>query len=307
MSSKSRLHWSIDLLDFYFRRKILGQKIPLLASFKITYRCNLKCHACPFHQKAQQQDSHISWELAITVIENLKRAGCRFVIFEGGEPLLWADGGYEFTDLVQYAKKLFLRVGVTTNGTLPLNVPTDVLWVSLDGLKETHDFLRSNSFDTVWSNINSAHHPRLLIHFTINKQNWRDLDELVERLREVPAVKGLTVQLFYPYGQDEKPLALSLDERKAALEKTIKLKKSGYPILNSINRLRAMMENKWVCHDDILINAEPNAKITVGCYVKNRGEVKCADCGFTPMAEASGALDLSVGSIISGWRTLIMN
>jgi Fe-coproporphyrin III synthase len=126
MPATRLLHWSIDLLDFYFRRKIFGQKIPFLASFKITCRCNLTCHACPFHQKAQEQDSSITWKQAITVLEGLQRAGCRIVVFEGGEPLLWSDGGYEFKDLVQYVKKFFLRVGVTTNGTLPLNVPTDV-------------------------------------------------------------------------------------------------------------------------------------------------------------------------------------
>jgi MoaA/NifB/PqqE/SkfB family radical SAM enzyme len=305
-SPEGHPHWSLDLLDFYFRRKILGQKIPLLASFKITYRCNLRCHACPFHQKAHEQDSSITWARAITVLEGLQEAGCRIVIFEGGEPLLWSDGKYKFIDLAEYAKKLFLRVGVTTNGTLPLNVPTDVAWVSLDGVKETHDLLRSNSFDAVWSSINSARHSRLLIHFTINKKNWRDLDELLERLKEVPAVKGMTVQLFYPYGRGEQSLALSFNERKAALEKVIRLKKSGYPILNSISRLRAMIKNTWVCRDDVLINAEPDGRMTHGCYVKNRGEVRCNDCGFTPIAEASGALDLIPGAIYAGWRTLLM-
>jgi hypothetical protein len=53
-----------------------------------------------------------------------------------------------------------------------------------------------------------------------------------------------------------------------------------------------MIKNTWVCHDDVLINAEPSGSITAGCYVKNRAEVKCGDCGFTPVAEASGALDL---------------
>ena len=91
------------------------------------------------------------------------------------------------------------------------------------------------------------------------------------------------------------------------MEKIIHLKKRGYPILNSINRLKAMIENKWVCHDDILINADPNAKITAGCYVKNRGEMKCGDCGFTPIAEASGALDLILGSISAGWHIFIMH
>jgi hypothetical protein len=117
----------------------------------------------------------------------------------------------------------------------------------------------------------------------------------------------MTVQLFYPYNQGEQSLALSFHERKAALEKVIRLKKSGYPILNSISRLRAMIENTWVCHDDVLINAEPDGTITPGCYVKNRGEVKCRDCGFTPIAEASGALDFIPGAIFAGWRTLLMH
>ena len=34
-------------LAFFFRRKVLRQKQPLLASFKLTYRCNLACQACP--------------------------------------------------------------------------------------------------------------------------------------------------------------------------------------------------------------------------------------------------------------------
>jgi hypothetical protein len=45
--------------------------------------------------------------------------------------------------------------------------------------------------------------------------------------------------------------------------------------------------------------------MTQGCYVKNRGEVNCRECGFTPVAEASGALDLRLGSIFAGWRAYL--
>jgi len=34
----------------------------------------------------------------------------------------------------------------------------------------------------------------------------RDLDALVEHLRKIPTVKGMTVLFFYPYDQDERPL-----------------------------------------------------------------------------------------------------
>ena len=63
-----------------------------------------------------------------------------------------------------------------------------------------------------------------------------------------------------------------------------------------------MIENSWRCHDDILINVDPNGEIVQGCYVKNRGDVRCSECGFTPVAEASGAIDLLPGSILAGWR-----
>lgn len=45
--------------------------------------------------------------------------GTRIVVFEGGESFLWHDGNHDLHDLVNYAKKRFLRVAVTTNGTSP--------------------------------------------------------------------------------------------------------------------------------------------------------------------------------------------
>jgi len=299
-----RTLWALDLLDFYFHRKILRQKIPLLASFKLTYRCNLSCIACPFHGRAAENNSHITWDGAVDALDALKSLGTRIVVFEGGEPFLWRDGNHGLHDLVIYAKKRFLRVAVTTNGTFPLDVPADVVWVSIDGLNGTHDRLRSGSFERIWSNLKSAEHPRVLVHFTMNRLNWRELDQLAEELKHIPAVKGLSVQLFYPYDQGESSLALSPDERKNALENVIRLRKS-YPIINSERCLKAMIGNNWHCHDDVLINVDPDGKLTQGCYVKGRGKVNCRECGFTPVAEASGALDLQPGSILAGWKAYL--
>ncbi len=295
------------LVDFFFRRKILGRTIPLLASFKLTYRCNLRCSGCPFHMRAAGERAHMRWDTAVRILRELKRRGTRIIIFEGGEPFLWNDGPHTFKDLVEYAKNLFFRVAVTTNGTYPLTAPVDVLWVSLDGSKELHDTLRSRSFDRVWSNLAAADHRNILIHYTVNRENWRDLEPLVNRLKSIPAVRGITVQFFYPYRQGEVPLALSHRERRLAIEHILYLKRNGFPILNSSGRLKAMIDNSWTCHDDILINVDPDGSITTGCYVKNRGEVHCRECGFTPVAEASGALDLIPGSIMAGYRIFMQH
>ena len=89
-------------------------------------------------------------------------------------------------------------------------------------------------------------------------------------LKQVSAVRGMTVQLFYPYEQGEESLALDPSERRAALGKVIQLKRRGYPIFNSYSRLKAMTDNKWKCHDDVLINVDPDGEITTGCYAKSR-------------------------------------
>jgi hypothetical protein len=66
-----------------------------------------------------------------------------------------------------------------------------------------------------------------------------------------------------------------------------------------------MVDNSWRCHDDILINVDPDGTITKGCYVKSRGEINCDTCGFTPVAEASGALGFFPGSLYAGWRLFL--
>ena len=300
-----KLSWPLDLAWFYIQRKVGGRQIPLLASFKLTYRCNLACRACPFHQHAGGNNIHMSRDTAIASLESLHRLGTRLIVFEGGEPLLWKDGSYRLHDLVLHARKKFLRVAVTTNGTLPLDVPSHTIWVSLDGSKETHDHLRSDSFDRVCFNIKASRHPRVFIHCTLNRRNWRDLDSLAQFVTSNPGLRGMTVQFFYPYHQGEDDLSLSPDERRAAVEKLLQLKKSGLPILNSVGRLKAMIDNQWSCHDDILINVDPDGTITKGCYVKSRGKINCQDCGFTPVAEASGALDFLPGSLYAGWRLFL--
>ncbi len=303
-----RPHWVPDLLDFYVRRKIFKQKIPLFASFKLTYQCNLSCCACPFHQRAGEERSSITWEGAIQALDELKRRGTRIVVFEGGEPFLWRDGGRGLHELVEYAKSNFLRVAVATNGTFPLDVSADALWVSMDGAEVVHNRLRSDSFERVWSNLEAAERvrngTRIMVHFTMNRLNWRELDSLAEKLKGRPVVKGITLQLFYPYGRDESPLALSDEERRMALEHAIRLKRT-YPIINSVRCLRGMIRNDWVCHGDLLINCDPGGLITQGCYAKGRGAVDCGRCGFTPIAEASAALDLHPGSLLAGWRAYL--
>lgn len=293
------------ILGFFFMSRFLGRDIPLIASLKVTYRCNLACRACPFHLLAGRPGTHMTWDAACASLDSLARRGCPIVVFEGGEPLLWTDRGFTFSDLARYARTKFACVAATTNGTVSLDVPTDILWVSVDGTRETHNALRSGSYDRLMHNMRLSAHSRLFVHTTLNRLNFRELPSIVRTAAAEPAVKGVTLQLFYAYNQGEEPLAMSRDERVEALNTALALKKAGYPILNSKWGIKAMMDNTWRCRERLLANINPDGGIAVGCYVRDRGEVVCSRCGFTPVAEASGAYALLPGPLLAGMRIFL--
>ena len=300
-----RVKWMLSMARWFCARRVLGRAVPLLASVKLSYRCNLACQACPFHLRHSDDSPQLSWQQACDCLDTLARHGCRLVIFEGGEPLLWRDRSHSLHDLLRYARRRFVRVGITTNGTLPLDLPADVVWVSLDGDRATHNLLRSDSYDRVLANLQATTHPKVLLHCTVNNRNLQAVEPVARLARDLPTVRGMTLQLFYPYHQGEAALALSPAQRRQVLAQALQLKQQGLPILNSRSRLRAMIDNSWRCYDDILINVDPDGSVTSGCYVARRGTVRCESCGFAPVAEASGALQLRPGSIIAGWKIFL--
>ena len=284
-------------LHHNIQSRLFGKKKPLLAGFKITYRCTLKCRICPFWK---MEPIDISYENALKVMDTLLQKGVRLLIFEGGEPFSWRDGKYRLDALVRYAKQKFFRVGITTNGTVPINTSADVVWVSIDGLKDTHDKNRGKCFDRVISNIKATSHPQLLVNTTITRLNYHEIPELVKFV--APLVKGITIQFYYPFPNSE-DLWLPEQKRILVLEQLIDLKKQGYPILDSVSTLQGLKKNTWRCHDWLIASAEPDGRLTIGCYLKNRAEISCEKCGFAAHTEISKAYDLNLGAILVGQKT----
>ncbi len=273
--------------DYYLSTYIqsrLGRKRPILATLKLTHVCNLQCAHCPFWQKRGES---LRFDKVISRMKTLHKWGVRILIIEGGEPFLWRDGTYEIQDVVEKARKLFFSVGVVTNGTFPIDVNADVVWVSIDGLQETHDHIRGGSFEKALANIEASSHPRIYAHVTISTLNWKELPELVKFLSA--RTKGITIQFYYPYtgsGQDDE-LFLPVKQRREALDTLIALKKQGFPIVDSYACLKALKDNQWKCHSWMLANVDPDGNMTKGCYVEKHGTTACEHCGFAAHAEIS--------------------
>lgn len=285
-------HYALQLA----RARLGGQKKPLLNGFKLTYRCNLKCAACPFWRQPRPD---IPFDRAVAAMDQLRADGVRILIFEGGEPFIWRDGERRLEDLVREAKKRFFSVGVVTNGTLPIETSADIVWVSLDGLRETHDALRCESFDRAVGHIQSSSHPNILANITINARNWQEIPDLVRFLSGL--AKGITIQFYYPYeGTDD--LLLPVDRREWVLDQLLALRKEGYPVLDSRTALTRLKRNTWRCHPWLISTTEPDGTITHGCYLRNRSAVQCKHCGFAAHTEISLAYDGSLEAIWAGRR-----
>ncbi len=292
--------WYAYLFSCYVKSRLFNIKRPLLAGLKITHLCNLKCRHCPFWQKEKVSFSFSQVKNSLRALHDL---GVRLVIIEGGEPFLWKDSSYDIRDVVAEAKKLFFSVGITTNGTFSLEADSDVIWVSIDGLKKTHDLLRGESFDRIMVNIKKSTHSKIYAHTTINRMNQGEIPEMVKFLSD--RVKGLTFQFHYPYTEDANGLLLTFEERKIVLEELIKLKKDGFPIANSYACLQALKDNKWRCHSWMIASVEPDGKLTQGCYIKGRGEVSCKKCGFSAHTEISLAYGGVIEAIKAGKKIFL--
>jgi MoaA/NifB/PqqE/SkfB family radical SAM enzyme len=274
--------------------RLLGRRRPLLAGFKLTDRCNLSCRACPFWQRAGED---MPLRGVLETLHRLHAAGVRLCILEGGEPFLWHDGPHGLEDVIAASRELFFCTGVVTNGLQPIQTQADVVWVSLDGLRESHDYNRGRTFDRVIEHVQASRHPRLLANVTINRRNWQEIPALVEFLAD--KVRAVTIQFYYPYPGTE-DLFLPFPERRQVLDRLIQLKRAGLPIADSIAALRALRDNSWRCFSWLISSAEPDGRITFGCYLKNRAAVHCEQCGFAAHTEISMAYNGSLGAIRAG-------
>jgi MoaA/NifB/PqqE/SkfB family radical SAM enzyme len=189
---------------------------------------------------------------------------------------------------------------MTTNGTQPLVASPDILWVSIDGSKETHNRLRGQGvYEQVIENIQSSSHPRVLAHITINAMNVREIPAVIREL--VNLVKGFTIQFYYPY-EDDQSLLVSQVDRSWVIQEIIKMKMHGYQIHNSLAGLKALEKNTWRCEEWLVDNVNPDGSIQQGCYLKDRTAIHCAHCGFSPFTEMSLTYHLHPSAIMTGFK-----
>ena len=187
----------------------------------ITHRCNLRCTHCYQGDYSQVMDEDLLWEGFDKYLRFLNKTGLMGQVnLTGGEPLLHPS----FWDLSERIVRANLRLGVLTNGTmidercarrLALLKPVFVQ-VSLDGAKANHDRIRGEgTFEQALRGIDclKAQGAHVLVSFTVQKQNYRDIRELSIICRQHNVDKLWWDRVV---SDDTKTLALTTEEFREA-------------------------------------------------------------------------------------------
>ena len=190
---------------------------PLLLHYYITNRCNARCGFCSIWQERPKVDAE-----PLDVLENLlqaREAGCKFVDFTGGEPLLHDS----LPRFLARARKLGFMTSVTTNCLLfeeranELAGLVDLLHFSIDADDaRLHDKIRGcDSYGHVVRSIDAALANKLCpdLLFTYTEENIGAVEGVWRLAREKRLILILD-PVFAQWGPDR----ISPETHRKALE-----------------------------------------------------------------------------------------
>ncbi|NPU84814.1 MAG: 12,18-didecarboxysiroheme deacetylase [Syntrophaceae bacterium] len=160
--------------------------------WNMTRRCNLKCIHCYSSSRNIPYRDEMTTEEGKALIADLASFGSPVILFSGGEPLIRKD----LPELAQFAVDRGMRAVISTNGTLLTpdrirvfrEIGLSYIGVSLDGLKETHDFFRGvpGTFERTIRGIRACRDAgiKVGVRFTVNRHNVKDVPAIFDLLEE---------------------------------------------------------------------------------------------------------------------------
>lgn len=190
MSFYKQLIWDMSLKHYGLQKSLHELKS---LSVEITGGCNLQCRHCYMESKTQALPRELTAEEWMGFFDQIRQDfGNKITIqITGGEPLR-KEGIYR---ILEHLKDSGFRVALATNGTLldgkaiaEIKQCVSSISVSLDGFRESHDFLRAAQvFDLTVDNIRkmrAAGVKNIAIKTTVYRRNLAELEKLRDFLQE---------------------------------------------------------------------------------------------------------------------------
>ncbi len=196
--------------------------------WNFTNRCNLACHHCYSYANPNSED-FLTTEFILDSIKELKKAGIKFVIFSGGEPLIRKD----IFQISNAMREAGIVTYLSTNGLYvdEKNVDNIIKYfnyigISIDGIEEVHDEFRGlkgaykKSLDAI--DLIQKHGGNAGIRFTITNETKESFYSIFELAENIGVDKIYISHLVYSgRGLDNLKIDISKEERRKFVEFTI--------------------------------------------------------------------------------------
>ena len=239
-------------------------KHPVYLIHAVTARCNASCEFCAWKYSGDS-DAELTTEEIKRLYRDARRSGFFWLSLWGGEPLVHRDIG----EIAQHAHRLGFATNMVTNGFLLERkmdevVPfVDRICISVDHPSEKHDEIRGvkGLYERIINTTKKLRrkYPQktVLYIYTMFKKNIdpasvKKMAELTRTMRVVGVFNPLRDEAASEASGDIdlKQFIASDEELSESFKLLRRLKKHGYPILNSYTYINKLIKGhpKYHCH-----------------------------------------------------------
>lgn len=257
---------SVFALKSFWQTRI--KKRPLVLSHAINSNCNMSCKFCEYWK---ENVAEMTLNEITQLLDEAKDFGILIYNAWTVEPLLRED----LPQILHHAKKNKLTTFLITNGLLLEKrvhdlKDLDYLSVSVDGLK-SYELIRGINFEkkilpgiikakTIMKN-------PILMNCVISGKNLNDIENLIILAKNLKVKIGFEpLHEFFSIEKDsiDDMKITDINQYKKIINKIIKMKKSGYPIINSYSYLKMIRDKNtnFKCHAaDLILNVGADGTI----------------------------------------------
>ncbi len=236
--------------------------VPLVLSWNVTLKCNLKCSHCYINAKEAKMTDELSTDAAKMLIHQITEVSRPLLILSGGEPMLRED----IYEIIRYGADHGLNMGMGSNGMLIddevalklKEAGMGTVAISLDSsVPERHDEFRGikGCWDCAIRAIKALKKAGIQtqINCTVTQQNYDEVDDIMS-LAESLGVDNFHLFFLVPTGRgtDLEDITPQMYEEmiKNTLVKTTKyrlnVKPSCVPQFMRVAKDQGIDMSRWV-------------------------------------------------------------
>jgi radical SAM protein with 4Fe4S-binding SPASM domain len=202
--------------------------VPLVVSWNLTRKCNLKCPHCYINATTQELKNELTTGESKNLIDQICEVSRPLLILSGGEPLLRPD----VYELVRYGASKGLKMGLGSNGSL-INATAakrlkeagiETVSISLDShIPEQHDEFRGvpGSWEKAVGAIKALQENGVLVQVntTLTQQNYDQIGDIMSLVENI-GVENFHLFFLVPTGRGVKMADISPAEYESMIKTT---------------------------------------------------------------------------------------